>query len=228
MKVLIACEESQRVCEAFRKKGHEAFSCDIQECSGGHPEWHINDDVTKVINGYCKFKTQDGKEHYLYSEWDLIIAHPPCTYLSTAATQCHSTKCYTKEQIAERTQKRIEAMNFFMLFVNAHCQRIAIENPTGVMNTCFRKPDQTIHPYYFAENEEDKDNYATKKTGLWLKGLPALTYNCDLPNPMDNAPTWGNGKKKNWTESSHGQTYRSKTFPGIAKAMAEQWGRQDG
>lgn len=224
MNVLIACEESQRVCEAFRKKGHEAFSCDIQECSGGHPEWHINDDVTKVINGYCKFQTQDGKEHYLYSEWDLIIAHPPCTYLSTAATQCHSTKCYTKEQIAERTQKRIEAMNFFMLFVNAHCQRIAIENPTGVMNTCFRKPDQTIHPYYFAENEEDKDNYATKKTGLWLKGLPALTYNCDLPNPMDNAPTWGNGKKKNWTESSHGQTYRSKTFLGIANAMAEQWG----
>ena len=103
MKVLIACEESQRVCIAFRERGHEAYSCDIQECSGGHPEWHIKDDVKKIVNGYCQFTTQDGKEHTLRSEWDLIIAHPPCTYLSTAATQCHSVKCYTKEEIAERT-----------------------------------------------------------------------------------------------------------------------------
>jgi hypothetical protein len=224
MKVLIACEESQRVCIAFRERGHEAYSCDIQECSGGHPEWHIKDDVKKIVNGYCQFTTQDGKEHTLRSEWDLIIAHPPCTYLSTAATQCHSVKCYTKEEIAERTQKRIDAMAFFMMFVNAHCKCIAIENPTGVMNTCFRKPDQTIQPYYFAESVEDKENYVTKKTGLWLKNLPVLVWNCDMPNPMDNAPTWLNGKKKNWTESNHGQKCRSKTFPGIAKAMAEQWG----
>ena len=111
-----------------------------------------------------------------------------------------------------------------MMFVNAHCKCIAIENPTGVMNTCFRKPDQTIQPYYFAESVEDEENYVTKKTGLWLKNLPVLVWNCDMPNPMDNAPTWLNGKKKNWTESNHGQKCRSKTFPGIAKAMAEQWG----
>ena len=224
MNVLIACEESQTVCKAFRAKGHEAYSCDIIEPSGGHPEWHIKGDVTGIINGYCKFNTLDGTEHILRTEWDLIIAHPPCTYLSTAATQCHSVKCYTKEEIAERTLKRIDAMNFFMMFVNAHCKRIAIENPTGVMNTCFRKPDQTIHPYYFTESVEDPENYATKKTGLWLKNLPELKYNCSLPNPMDNAPRWANGKKKNWTENSHGQRVRSKTFSGIAQAMADQWG----
>ena len=224
MKVLVACEESQTVCKAFRELGHEAYSADIQECSGGHPEWHIHGDVIPLINGKCKFKTMDGNMHEIDGQWDLLIAHPPCTYLTTAATQCHSTKVYTKDQIADRTMKRIEAMQFFMKFVNADCDRIAIENPTGVMNTCFRKPDQSLHPYYFAESVDDSENYVTKKTGLWLKNLPELKYNCKLPNPMDNAPRWGNGKKKNWTESNHGGVKRSKTFPGIAKAMAEQWG----
>lgn len=224
MNVLVACEESQEVCKAFRAKGHEAYSCDLQECSGGHPEWHINGDALAVLNGDCTFKTADGQTHQQAGEWDLIIAHPPCTYLSTAATQCHSLKCYTKEQIAERTKKRIEAMQFFMTFVNAKCAHIAIENPTGVMNTCFRKPDQIIEPYYFAKSTEDAANYATKKTGLWLKNPPELTYNCTLPDPMENAQRWANGKKKNWTEANHGQKNRSKTFPGIAQAMAEQWG----
>lgn len=224
MNVLIACEESQEVCKAFRARGHQAFSCDLQECSGGHPEWHIQGDCLPLVNGHCEFVTMDGEKHKIYGKWDLLIAHPPCTYLTTAATQCHSTKVYTKEQIADRTMKRIESMMFFMTFVNADCDHIAIENPTGVMNTCFRKPDQTIQPYWFAESIADEKNYATKKTGLWLKGLPELQYECDLPNPMDNAPTWGNGKKKNWTESNHGGKNRSKTFPGIAKAMAEQWG----
>lgn len=224
MRVLVACEESQEVCKAFRAAGHTAYSCDIQDCSGGHPEWHIKGDVIPLLDGWCKFETMDGSKHLLRDSWDLIIAHPPCTYLSTAASQCHSTKCYTKEEIAERTQNRIEAMQFFMLFVNARCKHIAIENPTGVMNTCFRQPDQTIQPYYFAKSVDDKENYATKKTGLWLKNLPKLTYNCNLPNPMDEAQRWHNGKKKNWTEANHGQKNRSKTFPGIAKAMAEQWG----
>lgn len=226
MKVLIACEESQRVCKAFREREREreAYSCDLVPCSGGHPEWHILGDALSVINGYCKFKTQDGKEHSIYSEWDLIIAHPPCTYLSTAATQCHSLKCYPKEYISERTEERIKAMDFFMQFVNAHCQKICIENPTGVMNTCYRRPDQTIHPYYFAESINDTENYVTKKTGLWLKNLPELKYSCNLPNPMDSADTWSTGKKKNWTERSHGQKFRSVTFPGVARAMAEQWG----
>lgn len=111
-----------------------------------------------------------------------------------------------------------------MMFVNADCDRIAIENPQGVMNTCFRKPDQVIQPFYFADSEEDAENYVTKKTGLWLKNLPDLVRTNELPNPMEKAQQWGNGKKKNWTEANHGQINRSKTFPGIAKAMAEQWG----
>lgn len=222
MNVLIACEESQAVCKAFREKGHRAFSCDIQECSGGHPEWHIKHDVLEIIRG-GHFRTMDGIGHYI-TKWDLIIAHPPCTYLSTAATQCHSVKCYSLEQIADRTNKRIDAMKFFMEFVEADCEKVVIENPQGVMSACYRKPDQYIHPYYFAESVDDNENYATKKTGLWLKGVNPLEYNCQLPNPMDNAKRWGNGKKINWTEGNHGGKNRSKTFPGIAKAMADQWG----
>lgn len=120
--------------------------------------------------------------------------------------------------------KRIEAMEFFMCFVNADCDRIAIENPQGVMSACYRRPDQVIQPYYFASSVDDAENYATKKTGLWLKGLEPLKYECNLPNPLDNAEKWANGKKKNWTEANHGGKNRSKTFPGVAKAMAEQWG----
>ena len=225
MRVLIACEESQAVCKAFREKGHAAFSCDIQECSGGHPGWHIKGDVLPLLNGNCTFKTCDGTEWHIDGRWDLIIAHPPCTYLTTAATQCHSTKVYSKEKIAERTMNRIEAMQFFMAFVNADCDRIAIENPQRVMSACYRQLDQTIQPYWFAESVDDAENYATKKTGLWLKGLEPLTYTCNLPNPLDNAERWGNGKKKNWTEANHGGKNRSKTFPGVAKAMAEQWGK---
>ena len=224
MNVLVACEESQRVCIEFRKKGHRAFSCDIQECSGGHPEWHIKGDVLPLLNGNCTFTTMDGEEQEVIGKWHLIIAHPPCTYLTTAATQCHSTKCYSLEQIADRTAKRIESMSFFMAFVNADCEKIAIENPQGVMSACYRKPDQYIHPFYFANGIDDEDNYMTKKTGLWLKGLPVLKYDCNLPNPMENAKRWKNGKKINWTEGNHGGKARSKTFPGIAKAMAEQWG----
>lgn len=237
MRVLVACEESQAVCKAFRELGHEAYSCDIQDCSGGHPEWHIKMDVLFILNphrtiGQCdelcyeiSFRTEDGKWHN-FDKWDLIIAHPPCTYLSTAATQCHSTKVYSKEAIARRTMQRIEAMEFFMQFVNADCERICIENPQGVMSACYRRPDQTIQPYYFASSVDDVENYATKKTGLWLKGLEPLRYECDLPNPMDNAERWGNGKKKNWTEANSGGKNRSKTFPGVAKAMASQWGKK--
>lgn len=224
MNVLIACEESQRICIEFRKRGHNAFSCDIQPCSGDHPEWHIKGDVLPLINGNRTFTTCDGWCHIIQGKWDLIIAHPPCTYLSTAATRSHSLKSKTLEQIAERTWKRIDAMTFFMQFVNADCDHIAIENPQGVMSACYRQPDQYIHPWYFAEDSNDVDNYVTKKTGLWLKGLKPLEYSTTLDDPMKNAPTWSNGKKKCWTESHSGSVERSKTFPGIAKAMAEQWG----
>lgn len=229
MKVLIACEESQRVCTAFRERGHEAFSCDIQEPSGGHPEWHILGDVLKVINGHCKFTTMNEERHAVEERWDLIIAHPPCTYLSNVATRHHSLNCTSLDKINDRTFKRVEAMQFFLNIANADCDRIAIENPVGIMNTAYRKPDQIIHPYFFAESENDTENYVTKATCLWLKGLKPLTYK-ELPKP-DNKRLFGimpSGKAKTWEDSlcraGGADKARSKTFPGIAKAMAEQWG----
>lgn len=227
MKVLIACECSQTVCKEFRKLGHEAYSCDIEECYGGHPEWHIQGDCIEIIDGGVTFKTEDGISHSIEGAWDLIIAHPPCTYLSNAATRSHSLKCATLEQINERTAKRIQAQEFFMKFANVDCEKVAIENPVGAMNTVYRKPDQIIEPYQFAESEEDIENYVTKRTCLWLKGLNALKTN-DLQKP-DNAKLYGrypNGKARCWEEMVKGDraTVRSKTFTGIAKAMAEQWG----
>lgn len=229
MNVLIACEESQRVCIAFRERGHNAFSCDIQEPSGGHPEWHILGDCLPLLNGNCEFKTMDGQKHEQIGKWDLLIAHPPCTYLSNVATRHHSLKCTSLDKINDRTFKRVEAMQFFLNFANADCERIAIENPVGVMNTCYRKPDQIIHPYYFAESEYDTENYVTKATCLWLKGLQPLTYT-ELPKP-DNKKIFGvmpSGKAKTWEDSASriggAAKSRSKTFPGIAAAFADQWG----
>lgn len=155
--------------------------------------------------------------------WDLIIAHPPCTYLSNVATRSHSLKCTPINRINGRTLNRIEAMRFFMDIVNANCDKIAIENPIGVMNTVYRKPDQIIHPYYFAKGKDDKENYWTKATCLWLKGLKPLEY--DSPEPYEQKlGKHSSGKNKTWTECQHGSTNRSKTFPEIAKAMATQWG----
>ena len=227
MKVLVACECSQTVCKEFRTIGHEAYSCDIEEQYGGHPEWHIKGDCLEILRGRQMFKTEDGSAHNV-DKWDLIIAHPPCTYLSNAATRSHSTKRNTIEQINERTAKRIQAQEFFMKFANANCERVAIENPVGVMNIVYRKPDQIIEPYQFAESKDDTENYLTKRTCLWLKGLEPLIIN-DLPKP-DNAKIygrWSNGKAGCWHEiqgQKNKATVRSKTFPGIARAMAEQWG----
>ena len=147
MKVLIACEESQRVCIAFRNKGHEAYSCDILDCSGGHPEWHIKDDVLKHLDG-----------------WDLIIAHPPCTYLTVAANKYYDYKKYGEKAI-NRLKGRIEAVAFFMQFIGVNCPKVAIENPIGIMSRLYKKPTQVIHPYQFGHRER-------KGTCLWLKGLP--------------------------------------------------------
>ncbi len=230
MKVLIACEESQKVCIEMRKLGHEAYSCDILEPSGGHPEWHIKGDALQYINGGCRFLTLDGKQHFINGKWDLLIAHPPCTYLSNVATRSHSLKSHTIEQINTRTLKRIEAMIFFMAFANADCDHIAIENPVGVMNTAYRKPDQIVHPYYFATDTTDKENYVTKATCLWLKGLPQLTYN-EIEKP-DNSLIFGgyysSGKKRTWEDVNHNAKQRSKTFLGIAKAIAKQWAGTNG
>ena len=158
----------------------------------------------------------------------MIIAHPPCTYLSNVATRSHSAKCTPIEKINARTMKRIEAARFFMEFVNAPCERIAIENPRGIMSTVYRQPDQTIDPYMFAESVDDADNYVTKATCLWLKGLKPLEGN-GLPKP-DNLALYGrhpNGKIGCWEEFQSGGKdrgkNRSKTFPGIGRAMAIQW-----
>lgn len=204
MRVLVACEESQRVCIAFRKKGHEAFSCDILECSGGHPEWHIQDDVLKHLN----------------ENWDLIIAHPPCTYLTVAANKYYNTEKYSKKA-EERLKQRQKAIEFFMQFTELKCPKVCIENPIGVMSSFYCKPTQIIQPYQFGHSER-------KATCLWLKGLPVLKpTNIVTPDIIK--------LKSGKTDSRlHYETLklpaeerakmRSKTFEGIALAMAEQWG----
>lgn len=224
--VLIACEESQRVTLAFREMGFNAFSADIKPPSGGHPEYHVIGDVLKILNPapICVFCTMDGKRHYI-SKWDLIIAHPPCTYLSNVANRAHTVKQNSIQHINARTIKRIDAMSFFMQFANADAAHIAIENPIGIMNSAYRKPDQIIQPFYFAENENDVENFVTKTTCLWLKNLPQLHYT--VKKRPDNAKLYGvnpNGKVSCWTECVHGAANRSKTFPGIARAFATQWG----
>lgn len=171
---------------------------------------------------------QDGK-------WDLIIAHPPCTYLTNAGTRHFSRRINPEWKVVEREKKRDEAFEFFMNFVNADCDRIAIENPVGWANSHYRKADQIIHPYYFAESKDDKENYYTKRTCLWLKGLEPLNRTNDLPVPEPMYLCQGEkckGKRIGWCEGIRGTTdgqqgrakARSKTFMGIAKAMADQWG----
>ena len=192
---------------------------------GGVPMWHILMDALAVINGGT-MKLENGQKIDI-DHWDLIIAHPPCTYLTNVATRHHSIRMTPVNQINARTLQRINSMEFFMRFVYANCDKVAIENPVGVMNTCYRSPDQIIHPYMFAEDENDSENYVTKATCLWLKGLEPLKTN-GLEKP-DNAKLFGTftttGKAKTWEDTySRDGGIRSKTFPGVAKAMAEQWG----
>ena len=198
MKILCACEESQAVTIQFRKLGHEAYSCDVQDCSGGFPEWHIKGDVIPLLS----------------DPWDMIIAFPPCTYLSFAGNR-HLNQ-------PGRLEMREAARDFFMRFVNCSCPRVAIENPVGYMNSCYRKPDQIIQPYFFG------DPYR-KRTCLWLKNLPLLEpdYMIEAPDPFYIQSGGLNpGKRRYWVEcvsSSDRQKIRSKTFPGVAAAMAFQW-----
>lgn len=226
MRVLVACEESQEVSKAFRARGHEAYSCDILECSGGHPEWHIMQDVLEILEG-GQFNTMDGTEHHV-TRWDLIIAHPPCTYLTVAANKYYNEDVYG-EKARERKRRREDAIGFFMAFVNADCDQIAIENPVGVISTRYRKADQIIHPYKFGHP-------VSKKTCLWLKNLPLLKPT-DIVKPEIihskgrtggySGPSWyvtdENGKILGWKDPRTARA-RSKTYPGIARAMAEQWG----
>jgi hypothetical protein len=239
MKVLIACEESQTVCKAFREKGHEAYSCDIIECSGGHPEWHIKSDVLPLLNpslvfdGYdnklygIKFVTCDGFVHYIEDKWDLIIAHPPCTYLTVTQNWCYNREKYGDEKVNEREKNRDEAIKFFLEFTKADCEKVAIENPVGCMSRMYQKPTQIIQPYYFGDR-------AKKTTCLWLKGLPKLepTNIVDCGEIFEYKGKNGRIKKyPKWMYDALGkspeerQRIRSKTFEGIANAMAEQWGQ---
>ena len=230
MKVLVACEESQRVCMAFREKGHEAYSCDILLCSGGHPEWHIKGDVRPLLNpdvvtrSDCQyygfyFKTQDGIGHKLKGKWDLIIAHPPCTYLTLAGNKWFKPEF--ADRFPDRQKQRKEAIDFFMAIANADCDKIAIENPVGDMSRQSRKPHQYIEPYMFGDTEK-------KKTGLWLKGLPLLKPT-NIVEPVIIHCKSGANEPRWHMETMHlpkeeRSRVRSQTFIGIAKAMAEQWG----
>lgn len=204
MKVLIACEESQTVCKAFREKGHEAYSCDILDCSGGHPEWHIKGDVLPLLE----------------QDWDLIIAHPPCTDLAVSGARHFARK------IANGSQQK--SIDFFMKFTDLKCKRVCIENPICIMSRLYRKPDQIIQPWQFGHQ-------AQKSTCLWLKGLPLLkpteivdkgnfyiTPNGKKMTKWMCDPVDENGKKISYS-SEKIKRLRSKTFEGIAKAMAEQW-----
>lgn len=221
MKVLVACEESQRVTIELRKLGNEAYSCDLLDCSGNHPEWHIKKDVTLLLNGNCIFSTVDGVEHEISGKWDMIIAFPPCTYLTVTGNRWFNYEKYGDKAI-QRMLDRNDAIKFFMTIANADCDKIAIENPVGVMSTKWRKPDQIIEPFEYGDAYE-------KRTCLWLKGLPKLvpTKIVEIPDRIK----FKSGKTMaKWYVEAGNLTkeqralVRSKTFPGIAKAMADQWG----
>lgn len=184
MKILVACEESQAVTIELRSLGHEAYSCDIEPCSGGHPEWHLQQDVIPLLT----------------QKWDMILAFPPCTHLAASGARWFATKRADGRQQA--------AIDFFMRFANADCPKIAIENPVGIMSTVWKKPDQIIQPWQFGHGE-------TKRTCLWLKGLPPLVPT----NIVDGR------EQRIWKmpPSEDRAKNRAKTFPGIARAMAEQW-----
>ena len=205
LKVLVACEESQRVCTAFRESGHEAYSADIQEPSGGHPEWHILGDVLEVLNGGA-FETMDGTQHSV-DRWDMIIAHPPCTHLAVSGAR------WFKEGVKPISLQDLAA-EFFMKFINAECEHIAVENPVCVMSTRYRKPDQIINPWQFGHLEQ-------KKTCLWLKNLPKLHETNNVYEEMMKLPE--KERAKCWWLGSNHSKERSKTYFGIAKAIAEQW-----
>lgn len=217
MKVLVACEESQTVCKAFRELGHEAYSCDILEPSGGHPEWHILGDAVLTVQG-GQITTMDGQTHDVV-EWDLIIAHPPCTDLAVSGA-----RHFAQKQKDGRQQK---AIVFFMEMALAPCKKVVVENPVCIMSTAWRKPDQIIQPYQFGD-------HARKTTCLWLKGVEPLAHT-NVVDPGEiakggysvgaslNYAKDENGKVLSWNDPRTAKA-RSKTFPGIAKAMAEQWG----
>ena len=195
MRVLCACEESQAVCKEFRKLGHIAYSCDLLPCSGGHPEWHIQADALEI----CKF------------DWDLVIAFPPCDHLAVSGAR------YFEEKKRDGRQQR--GVGFFLAFTALdHVPRVAIENPISIMSTEYRKPDQIIQPWQFGHPEK-------KSTCLWLKGLPSLQETNNVYDIMMSLPKRERERVALMSPSPDRAKLRAKTYPGIAKAMAEQWGK---
>lgn len=235
MNILIACEESQRVCLEFREKGHNAFSCDIIDCSGNHPEYHIKGDVIPLLNGNCSFKTVDGIEHKINGRWDMIIAFPPCTHLAVSGAR------HFEKKRADGRQR--EGIEFFCKFLTADCDKIVIENPIGIISgdyiktffpdLCDKynlplKPTQIVHPWMFGDKE-------VKSTCLWLKGVDKLTPIVNEKPEIDyvvwvDKKTGKTKKQSKWffdalkLSPSERAKVRSKTFNGIAKAMGDTWG----
>lgn len=232
LNILIACEESQAVCKEFRKLGHNAYSCDILTCSGGHPEWHFNCDCLKVIADKGG-RLENGQDHYIQGNWDLLIGHPPCTYLSVSGARWYyhpDDKYLPPEQRRphplhpHRAEERQKAIEFFLSIANAEVEYIAVENPISIMSTEYRKPDQIVEPWMFGDE-------ASKKTCLWLKNLPEL-----IPTEIVGKGEFVHYKDGAWSMAKwmhdalvkaktpeERRKIRSKTFPGIAKAMAQQW-----
>lgn len=228
LNVLVACEESQRVCTEFRKLGHNAYSCDLICCSGNHPEWHLKGDALDVIHNKGGI-LETGEEMYLDGNWDLLIAHPPCDFLTISGTRWFyhpDDKDLPMEQrrphplYPHRAEDREKAVVFFMEFINTDIKYIAVENPIGIMSTRYRKPDQIVQPWWFGDPFQ-------KSTCLWLKNLPLLEKtdvvdhgNISVYKNGHKMPAWYANAKR-----SERKKTRSRTFEGFARAMAEQWSK---
>lgn len=217
MKILVACEESQAVTKELRRLGHEAYSCDLLNCSGGHPEWHIMGDVIPLLNGNCDFNTINGYPHYIVGRWDMIIAFPPCTKTSNAGAR------HLYKGGALNLQRFFDGMcgkAFFETIRHADCDRIAVENPTPSKVFDYPEPTQAIQPYEYGHP-------FTKKTLLWLKGVEPLKPTDIVAPERTWCPSGSysgkHGEKHRGMFTTDRARNRSKTFPGIAKAMAEQW-----
>ena len=231
MKVLVACEESQAVVKAFRKRGHEAYSCDILTSSGGHPEWHFQGDVIKLISS-GRGKLECGKMKSV-KRWDMMIAHPPCTYFAVSGARWYyhpddknlpTNKRRAHPRFPDRKKELNKSFKFFMALANAPIDKIAIENPVGIISSMWRKPDQIFQPYEFGVS-------ASKKTCLWLKNLPLLKPT-KIVDPGEriyfksgrSQPKWYSDAMVNAKDSNERRTLRSKTFSEVAIAFSQQWG----
>lgn len=231
MRILVACEESQATTRALRELGHEAFSCDLLPCSGGYPSWHFQQDVFDVIENHGG-TLQDGTTHQAFEPWEMMIAHPPCTYLAVSGARWYyhpEDKNLPIEnrrphpRFPNREKHRDEALDFFVALMEANIDRIAVENPIGIVSTRYKKPTQIVQPYMFGDE-------ATKTTCLWLKNLPKLEPTKIVGKGEritfasgKSQPKWYSDSLVKAKTAEERRTMRSKTFPGMARAMAEQW-----